>query len=124
MESSIFDIFGLLNRVEHLERKMANITAELTAVQAELTATQTDVTNLAAGVTSLTATVAALQNQIATQGDVLSPESQTALDALVAQAGTLQTAADAAAAELPVPPVPGPASLKNSRGPKPVGFGN
>ena len=100
--------FHLSKKIEILEEQMATVLAQLTTLQTSLTDVQKDVATLASGVTSLTATITALQNEIANQGDVLSASTQAVLTQLVAQATTLQTAADAAAAELPPPPTPAP----------------
>ena len=86
------------------------IADELSAVATALTKTQGDVSTLATGVTGLNTAVSMLTTEIANQGDVLSPTSQAALNALVTQATGLQTTADAAVAELPVPPAPPAAS--------------
>ena len=94
----------ILERLNKLEKQMGSIADKLNTVSAALTKTQGDVATLATGVTGLNTTVAQLQAEIANQGDVLSPSTQAILDSLVAQGGTLQTAADAAAAELPAAP--------------------
>ena len=85
---------------------MASISDKLNTVSAALTKTQGDVATLATGVTQQGTLITQLQAEIAKQGDVLSPSTQAILDSLVAQSGTLQTAADAAAAELPATPPP------------------
>jgi predicted nucleic acid-binding Zn-ribbon protein len=103
------DIREMERKIMTTQAEVDGLTTELGAVKSSLVATQTDVTTLATGIGSLEKGAVSLQAQItdleaklAAAGTPLDlTAAKAAADDLVASAGVMKTAADAAVASLP-----------------------
>lgn len=81
--------------------EVKSLKADLDAIKADLATATTGITGLQQQIATLNSTVATLQAQL--QAAPLTADQQAALDAAVAEADSLKTAADALAGTFPAP---------------------
>lgn len=111
---SAIDSLRLFRRLRNLENQMVkfddqvkSLKTDLDAVKADLATATTGIAGLQQQIATLNTTVSGLQTQLQNAG--LTTDQQAALDAAVAEAGSLKTSADALAANFLAPtPTPTP----------------